>query len=220
MAKRVRLSRASAATQRRGGIATLLRLVLLLLLPTSGAVLGQPAPPPAGFGSLRQDDLALVVQRLGLTVKAIPLDESVIRALAPDSYRSLHALGESKAGHLDAIARRLGLPSAQGWYVSFSTVEQGEARYDAYDFLVRSRGQDFRPLEVLPLTPGFGEGRVRAREPQFAILAFDPAIDLNQPLVLTVATTQNSAWADILRRLEQERTLIWSRAAASVQKKP
>jgi hypothetical protein len=132
----------------------------------------------------------------------------------------MHALRESKSRPLDAIARRLGLPSVQAWYVSFSTVEQGEARYDAYDFQVRSGGQDFRPLDVLALTPGFGEGRVRAREPQFAILAFDPAIDLSQPLVVTVATEQNSAWTDILRRLEQERTLIWSRAGATVSKKP
>ena len=169
---------------------------------------------------MRQDDVALVVQHFGLTVKAIPLDESVIRTLAPDSYRSMHALGESKARALDAIARRVGLPAVQAWYVSYSTVEQGEARYDAYDFLVRSGGQDYRPLDVLALTPGFGEGRVRAREPQFAILAFDPAIDLNQPLAVTVATQQNLSWTDILRRLEQERTLIWSRAGATVPRKP
>ena len=72
----------------------------------------------------------------------------------------------------------------------------------------------------LALTPGFGEGRVRAREPQFAILAFDPAIDLNQPLVVTVATEQNSSWTEILRRVEQERTLIWSRTGGPPQKKP
>lgn len=213
-------ARRSEATARRRATATPCCLIALLLLAAPGTALAQPALPPAGFGSMRQDDIALVVQHLGLTVKAIPLDESVIRALAPDSYRSMHALGESKARQLDAIARRLGLSSVQVWYVSFSTVEQGEARYDAYDFLVRSGGQDFRPLDVLALTPGFGEGRVRAREAQFAILAFDPAIDLNQPLVLTVATQQNSAWTDILRRLEQERTLIWSRAGAPVPKKP
>jgi hypothetical protein len=195
-------------------------LVAVWLVAAGATARAQPTLPPAGFGSMRQDDLSLVVQHLGLTVKAIPLDESVIRALAPDSYRSMHALRESKARPLDAIARRLGLPAVQAWYVSFSTVEQGEARYDAYDFLVRSGGQDFRALDVLALTPGFGEGRVRAREPQFAILAFDPAIDVSQPLVVTVATEQNASWTDILRRLEQERTLIWSRAATPPQKKP
>ena len=185
-----------------------------------GSPRAQATLPPAGFGSIRQDDLALVVQHLGLTVKAIPLDESVIRTLAPDSYRSMHALRESKAKPLDAIARRMGLPAVQAWYVSFSTVEQGEALYDAFDFQVRSGGQDFRPLDVLALTPGFGEGRVRTREPQFAILAFDPAIDLSQPLVVTVATEQTNSWTDILRRLEQERSLIWSRASPPPTKKP
>lgn len=208
------MSRARRTARR----ALLLPLALWLIVPTAASA--QPTLPPAGFGSMRQDDVALVVQHFGLTVKAIPLDESVIRTLAPDSYRSMHALGESKARALDAIARRVGLPAVQAWYVSYSTVEQGEARYDAYDFLVRSGGQDYRPLDVLALTPGFGEGRVRAREPQFAILAFDPAIDLNQPLAVTVATQQNLSWTDILRRLEQERTLIWSRAGATVPRKP
>ncbi len=195
-------------------------LAAVLLAAVPAAARAQAGLPPAGFGTMRQDDLALTVQHLGLTVKAMPLDEAVIRALSPDSYQAMHALRESKAAQLDAIRHRLGLPSVQAWYVSFSTVEQGEARYEPYDFLVRSAGQDFRPLDALPLTPGFGEGRVRAREPQFAIYAFDPGVDLNQPIVLTAATEASSAWTDILRRLEQERARIWSRAGAPGVKKP
>ncbi len=169
---------------------------------------------PAGFGSLRKDDIALVVQSLGLTVKAIPLDENVIRTLAPDSYRPLHALRETKSKELEAIRSRTGLPSVQAWYVLYANLEQGEARYDQADFLVRSAGRDFRPLRVLPINPRFGDGRLVQRATADAIYVFDPAIDLDQPITVTIGTQQSTAWSDVLLRIERERSLVWSRAAA------
>jgi hypothetical protein len=171
---------------------------------------------PAGFGTLRQDQVAIRVQTLGLTVSAIPLDESVIRTLAPDSYRTLRALRESKTPALDALRARLGLERIQAWYVTFFNVQQGDARFDAFDLLVHSVGQDFRPLDALPLTTGFGDGRVAQRGKQSAVYAFDPQIDLNQPLTVTTLGQQTTTWGDdILPVIERERSLVWSRASAA-----
>ena len=78
------------------------------------------------------------MQTLGLTISAMPLDESVIRTLAPDSYRSLHALRESRKAALAGVASRNGFPGVQAWYVTFFNIQQGDARFDAFDFLVRS----------------------------------------------------------------------------------
>ncbi|HEX7547149.1 MAG TPA: hypothetical protein VF368_10505 [Gemmatimonadaceae bacterium] len=170
---------------------------------------------PAGFGTLRQDQIAIRVQTLGLTVSAIPLDESVIRTLAPDSYRTLRALRESKTAALEALRTRMGLERVQAWYVTFFNVQQGDARFDAFDLLVRSVGQDFRPLDALPLTPGFGDGRVAQRGQQSAIYAFDPQIDLNQPLTVTTLGQATTVWGDtMLPLVERERSLVWSRASA------
>lgn len=171
---------------------------------------------PAGFGTLRQDQIAIRLQTLGLTVSAIPLEESVIRTLAPDSYRSLHALRESKKTALAALATRNGAASVQAWYVTFFNVQQGEARFDAFDLVVRSAGQDFRPLDALPLTPAFGGGRVAQRGQQSAVYAFDPQIDLNQPLTVTSLGQQTTVWGDtMLPLIERERSAVWSRAAAA-----
>jgi hypothetical protein len=170
---------------------------------------------PAGFGSLRRDDVALRVQSLGLIVTAIPLDEGVIRTLSPDSYQSLHTVRESRAKALDSISARMGQPSVQAWYVLFFNQEQGEARFDPSDFVIRSAGRDFRPLRVLPISPGFGDGRLPQRVQKTAIYAFDAGIDLSQPLSVTIGTQESSAWGDILQRLERERSLVWSRAATA-----
>jgi hypothetical protein len=108
----------------------------------------------------------------------------------------------------------MGLPSIQAWYVSFYNLQQGEARFDPYDFLIRSAGRDFRPLQVLQITPGFGSGRIAQRATQSAVYAFDPQVDLNQPLTVTIGTQENATWGDALQKIEIERARVWSRANA------
>jgi hypothetical protein len=170
---------------------------------------------PAGFGTLQQNQISITLQTQGLTVVAIPLEESVIRTLAPDSYRTLHAHRESKKAALEALRVRNGLAGVEAWEVRYFNVQQGDARFDAFDFLVHSGGQDFRPIDALPLTPGFGDGRVVQRGQQVAIYAFDSQIDLNQPLTVTTLGQQSTVWGDVvLQLIERERSLIWSRANA------
>ena len=171
---------------------------------------------PAGFGTLRQDQIAIRLQTLGLTVSAIPLEENIIRTLAPDSYATLHAIRESKKTQLEAARARSGLAGVQAWYVTFFNVQQGDARFDAFDVLIRSVGQDFRAVDALALQPGFSEGRVAQRGQVSAVYAFDPQIDLNQPLTLTALGQQSTVWGDnVLPLIERERSLVWSRAAAA-----
>lgn len=169
---------------------------------------------PAGLGSLRRDEVQVSVQIQGLTIRAIPLDESVIRTLAPDSYASLRAQRLGKATAIDRVRTRLGLPSVQVWYVQFFNAQPGEARYDPKGMQLHSAGRDFRPLEVIGVTPGFADGRLAQGRNTDAIFVFDAAVSLSQSLVVTLNGEQNAGWDEVLRRLERERASIWSRAAA------
>jgi hypothetical protein len=47
---------------------------------------------------------------------------------------------------------------------------------------------------------------------QTALYAFDPQVDVNQPLTVQYETTRNSEWPLILSRIERERVLVRSRA--------
>lgn len=167
---------------------------------------------PAGFGSLRQDDVAIRISTPALVVRAIPLDEAVLRTLSPDSYRALRDLLTSRRAQADSIARRAGAPRVRVWYVTFNAIEP-EARFSPMDLLVSSAGREFRPLDVIPLTRGFGEQRVRQREPQSALYVLDGALDVAQPVVVTYEGVQSTAWTQALRRIERERALVRSRAA-------
>lgn len=171
---------------------------------------------PTGFGTLRQDDIALKVSPAnGLQVRAIPLDERVIRLLSPDSYRSLRELVASKARELLAVKERNRLPNYSIWYVSFFAQEQGETRFSPQEFIINNTGRDFRPLDMLPITPGFGEYRLRQRDVQSALLVFDGQIDVNQPITALMESTPSATdWNRVIQRIERERALVRSRAAA------
>lgn len=167
---------------------------------------------PAGYGSLKQEDIAIRISRGGLQVQAIPLDETIIRVLSPDSYRALREQLASRKSALDSLARRTGLERFSVWVVRFHGLEQGETPFSPMEFIITSVGRDFRPIEVFPVTPGFGQQRLRQRDVQTAFYAFDPQVDANQPLTVQYETTRNSEWAAILSRIERERVLVRSRA--------
>lgn len=168
---------------------------------------------PAGYGTLRQDDIAIKVQVNGLQVRVLPLDETVIRTLSPDSYRTLRELRDSKQKTLNAVLRRTGMPGASLWYVQFFNLEQGEARFSPMELLINSAGRDFRAVDVFALTTGFGEQRLRQREVQAALYVFDPAVDINQPLTVMFETQSSATWEATLKRVDQERAMVRSRGA-------
>ncbi|MEP7382834.1 MAG: hypothetical protein ABI910_14185 [Gemmatimonadota bacterium] len=169
---------------------------------------------PAGYGSLRQDDIALRVSQFGLQVRAIPLDETVIRVLSPDSYRAMHEIVASQLERLTALQRRTALPRLSLWYVSFFAIEQGETRFSPMEFNISNVGRDFQPIDVIPLSPGFGSQRLRQREVQSGLYVFDGQVDVNQPLAIVYETARNDEWSILLHRIERERALARSRAAA------
>jgi hypothetical protein len=170
---------------------------------------------PAGFGSLRQEDVALRIFQHGLTVRLLPLDEAIIRTLSPDSYRSLRDLRESRSEAIRTVARRHGQQLPSLWYVSFHNQESGDARFNPGAVSITNTGREFRPLDILSLTSGFGAQRLRQHETQSGILLFDESLDASQPLVVSYEGASTGEWSDRLRRIERERALIRNRAAAA-----
>jgi hypothetical protein len=180
------------------------------LAPITDDTIGR-ANIPVGFGTLRQDDIAIRIELQGLIVRAIPLDENLIRLLTPDSYRALRDLQESNKQAIAAVTRRTGGRAPDLWYVSFYGV-QPDVHFSPMELVITSSGRDFRALEILPLSSGFGEQRLTQRETQSAIYLFDDAIDLDQPLTVTFQNVRNDDWDQILTRIERERALVRARA--------
>ncbi len=169
---------------------------------------------PAGYGSLKQEDIAIRLEPQGLIIRAIPLDEDVIRLLTPDSYRALRDLEESNRKSIETITRRSGGRRPTSWYVSFYGL-QPEARFSPMELVITSAGQDFRPIDVIPLTTGFGEQRLKQRETQSAVYLYPADVDVDHPLTVSFQGERNSSWEQLLQRIERERALVRARATGS-----
>ena len=166
---------------------------------------------PPGYGTLRQDDLSLHIDAGTVLIRALPMDEALIRLLTPDSYRALHDLKEGSRTQLDAMARRYGGRPVSVWLVSFYGVEPN-SRFTPGDLIITSGGRDFRPYDMLPLSAGFGENRLRQRETQSALYVYDGDVQVNQPLSIAYLNGSDTSWEQTLQIIERERAMVRARA--------
>ena len=166
---------------------------------------------PAGFGTLKQEDISIVLNPNGVRVTAIPLDEAVIRVLAPDSYRALRAVLERKRQVITQRAASHGVRDPRVWMVSFLGLVP-DARFVPTDITVTSGGREFRPIDVIGLTAGFSEQRLQPREMQRGLVVFDSGLDVSQPVAVTMGAERNTDWETILQRIDAERATIRARA--------
>jgi hypothetical protein len=167
---------------------------------------------PAGYGTLRQDDISIKLTLEGVLVQLLPMNESVIRTLSPDAYRMLHELRQGYESKIRAYAAQYGLRDDNVWYVSFYGMAP-DATFSPLDLTIRAPGRDFTPLHVIPVTPGFGQNRLQVRDVQSALYLFDDGLPLNQPLTVVMGTVTDDSWQDIERKIEAEQAHVRARAA-------
>lgn len=222
----------AAALMQRGSVAfRYVAVVALLAAPAAVAACGgsrgpvgsrvAPAPRtsgadaalvPAGYGTLRQEDVAIRMRLPGVQVRVIPLEEGVLRLLSPDSYAALSGLREGNARALARLAARRGERDPSLWYVSYFGLEP-DARISPSEVVIASGGREYRPLDILPLGAGFGDGRLGQREVRSGIYLFPGDIIVTQPLTVTVESNTSTSWNATLALLERERAAVRSRAA-------
>ena len=186
-------------------------MLLLSNIPTFQPSLAAQDTIPTGYGSLRRDDIVVRFQTGTIEVQVLPLDEQVIRLLAPDTYRSLHQLVYSRFNDIAEAARRAGADQATLIMVTFLGVVS-QARFNPEDLNITSRGRLFRPVGIVPLSPTWSSFQLDARQQAVAIYLFDPAISLREDMIVSYQGQSSSSWNNAIRRLDQERARVKARA--------
>lgn len=169
--------------------------------------------PPAGYGTLSQDDITIGIQSGTLLIKLVPLDEWVIRLTSPDTYRRLNSFKVSRGEEILKSASRAG---ERGWprvfLVSFFT-RNYEENYEPNDVQIRMQSAIYRPLAIIPITPDFTRERLRQQETQMALYVYEADVDLDLPLVAVYQHSEGPQWVGIRTRLDRELATVLSRAA-------
>jgi hypothetical protein len=168
--------------------------------------------PPPGFGTLRQDDFTVGLASGQVQIKITPLDESVIRLAAPDTYQRLHGMVASRSDRIRQMAETAGVRGdPKVFLVTFFTRDR-QAQFEPTNLQLLSEGILYFPQGILPLTPEWGRQQLLQEKTQSALYLFDPAIDLDDVFEAEYGGARSFAWASIIRILQAERGRVVSRA--------
>ena len=160
-----------------------------------------------GLGTLKQDEFTVGIRSGNLLVKVTPLSEQIIRLAAPDTYKRLNALAESRRA--DA-AERTNMTAPELFLVSFFSYSP-DVDFNPEDVQIDYNGKLLRAVHIVPLTPSWGKQRLGQQETQAAIYIFGEELDYELPLVLKYGFDENRDWQRVVSKLQVERTKILSR---------
>lgn len=192
-------------------------MVAVLLAVVPACRLASQDTIPAGFGTLRRDDIVVRMSTGTVEVQILPLAEQVIRLLAPDTYRSLTQLGQSRATEIADAAARAATSNPTLVMVTFFGVVPG-ARFDPEDLNITSRGRLFRPVGIVPLSPTWSSYQLDARQQAAALYLFEPGISVREQLTVSYQGLSSEAWSRSLRLLDQERARVKARAQSEAKR--
>lgn len=183
--------------------------------PTDPAAGDQDAAlPPIGFGTLSQNDVSVLLRDEEVELRFLPLDERVIRLLAPDAYQALSALVRQNQAAIDSIGSSRGL-SAPGLALVTFYGRVARARFDPQLVSLQVRGHAVFPLGMVPIGPGFSNRELGVRGQARAIYVFDEVVPVIEPFTLTYGTQQSAAWESRIQLLSRERGRAVRRAQAA-----
>jgi len=167
---------------------------------------------PIGYGTLKRDDIVVRFATDQVEIQVLPLAQSVIRLLLPDTYRSLADLIKTKQSQLDDAAQRAGVQHPILVMVSFYGLVP-QARFVPEDINITSRGQLFRPVGIVPLSPAWSAQQLDARQQAVALYLFDEGISFREALTVSYEGLSNDSWSrGAMRALERERARVLARA--------
>lgn len=169
---------------------------------------------PAGFGTLRRDDIVVQFSTSQLQIQVLPLEEEIIRLLLPDAYQALSNLVQSKRDAIAEAARRGAVTNPELVLVTFRGVVP-QARFSPDEVSIGSRGQIFRPVGVVPLSTAWDTYQLEARQQAMAIYLFPDGISFRERLLVGYQGLVNDSWSRTLNAVERERNAVLARARAS-----
>jgi hypothetical protein len=188
----------------------ILALLLCVAVPPQDTI-------PKGYGTLRRDDIVMRFSTGTVEIQVLPLDEQVIRLLAPDTYRSLLQLVQSRGQEIQQAAERGGTDNPSLVMVTFLGVVS-QARFNPEDLNVTSRGRLFRPVGIVPLSPTWSSYQLDARQQAVAIYLFEPGIAVREDMLVQYQGLTSAAWVRSIRLLDQERARVKARAQGEVKR--
>ena len=192
--------------------------LLVAALGCAPAVRGQDASagadttglPPAGLGRLTQDQISITLQQGDLQIRFLPLDERLLRLLAPDGYASMRSILLSRQAAIDSAAQRAGVTSPGLVLVTFFA-QRDNVTFQPQDLYLDLRNQIYRPVGIIPYSPGFTAQQLQARGQATAIYVFELPVPVFDGFQAGYSSTVSDAWTNAMPTIKRERDRVVNR---------
>ncbi len=176
-------------------------LLFILVFP----VAGQDEDVPEDYdGLLERDDITVRMRGGDLEITVTAMDESIIRYTTKEMRDYLHKLKEDRlADNINYNSDDQKRPIT--FLVTFRALGQ-EIRYEPHELVIYHYGQEYRPIEVVPVSSNFFSKVAYIRRPPLsAIYLFDRSIDLNsRDLVISYYNALYfNNWIRIIERVNE-----------------
>ncbi len=206
---------------------TLLAAALVLAASAGAAQEGNPPPsddpmgvlPPVGYGKLTQSDISLSIRSNPVEVRFTPLNERLLRLLAPDAYRALRGMVETHQAAIDSVARQAGTSQPGVMMVTFFA-QQPDIRFDASSVSVSVRTRHIDAVGIIPLDALFSTQQLPVRGQAMGLYVFSEELPVYEPMTFSYGNITVDDWTRKLRTFDRERARIDSRLRATPQETP
>lgn len=195
----------------------LLTAATLLLHLASGAGHTQENPdpsvmmPPMGLGSLKQEQISITIANDQLTVRFEPLNEQLLRLLAPDAYRALSGLIARNRAAIDSISRDAGA-SQPGLMLLTVYANTPDARFDPTLVGVTVNTRRIEPIGILPLDANFNRQQLAVRTVGMGLFVFSEPLPVYSTLVFSYGSVAAEGWASMIPTFDRELARVSARA--------
>jgi len=194
----------------------LLMLLALCAVVRPGSIRSQEAPdpmgtmPPMGLGSLTQQQISLSIANSQLTLRFQPLNERLLRLLAPDAYRALSGLIANRSQAIDSVSRYSGA-SQPGLMLVTVYGNVPDVRFDPTLVGVSVNARRIDPIGIIPLDANFSRQQLAIRTVGMGLFVFSEELPVYSPMVFTYGTVAAEGWAGKISTFDRELARVAAR---------
>lgn len=167
--------------------------------------------PPLGLGSLTQEQISLSITSSQLTVRFQPLNERLLRLLAPDAYRALSGMIASRRAAIDSISRSSG-STQPGLMLVTVYGNVPDVRFDATSVGVSVNSTRVDPVGILPLNANFSRQQLPQQAVGQGLYVFAQELPVYSPMVFSYGSVAAEGWASKISTFDRELARVSARA--------
>ncbi len=167
--------------------------------------------PPMGLGSLTQEQISISIANSQLTVRFQPLNERLLRLLAPDAYRALSGMIASRHVAIDSVSRYSG-STQPGLMLVTVYGNVPDVRFDATSIGVSVNSIRVDPVGIIPLNANFNRQQLPQQAVGQGLYVFADELPVYSPIVFSYGSVAAEGWSSKISTFDRELARVSARA--------